>query len=500
MSLESSNCNISQVVKTLIPDNLTAESYLRELCYKGLKDRYETKISNVITDRLETELKVIKNKELIEHFLIIWEIVNWAKNNSIAVCPGSGSIASSVVAYTLQITDVDPIRFELFFEFFLNIETKVRPRFYFEVSNEDLDKIKNHILELYNFYYRLDSNELYIPELSLNISKLNSLSILKEAMILVEKNQNSSNLKEIRNNMILRNFLGLKEKSFENINCSIKNTEEINFVIRNMLNLDDISVYDIFQKGLTLGIYPGGTKMYNEFLKKLMPTKLDDIVALIALYNPSYLKNGLIDDFIKRKNGTQKFDYLHSSLESILEDTYGIYLYREQIIKTAVVLAGFTSNEANQFCKDLVKGNKIERLEARRKFIESSIKNGLNKKLSEKILASMIRFKIYRDIIPIKSHYVAQILMAYRSAFMKAYYPAEFLTAYLNLETKEIYKDSMYCSSDPNNKFTYNVTALLNYCFVDVKNECRVLGVEFNIPKKYDFESIFQTDGKKIWC
>ena len=88
--------------------------------------------------------------------------------------------------------------------------------------------------------------------------------------------------------------------------------------------------------------------------------------------------------------------------------------------------------------------------------------------------------------------------MAYRSAFMKAYYPAEFLTAYLNLETKEIYKDSMYCSSDPNTKFTYNVTALLNYCFEDVKNECRVLGVEFNIPKKYDFESVFWPRGKCV--
>ena len=497
-----------------LPEGKTADTFLRELCEIGLTKRYE---GQIITEeqrtRMDYELGVIEKTGFASYFLIVQDFVNWAKENGVVVGPGRGSAAGSFVAYLTGITDLDPIKYILLFERFLNPERISMPDIDMDFADNRRDDVLNYVREKYGndhvaqiitfgtmaaraairdvgralgFPYEIcDKTSKMIPMFTsitkalaevpefqkwykenADAKKLIDAAMKVEGLVrhasmhacgvvitkdpvteytplqrvsgtrvgVVTQYANSTKCAAVEKIGLLKmDFLGLRNLTIiQNALRIIRKTrnEIINI---EKIPIDDELTFKLLQDAHTTGVFQLESSGMKRYLKQLKPTIFEDIIAMVALYRPGPMD--YIPDFIGGKHGTKKIEYLHPSLEPILQNTYGVAVYQEQLMQIARELAGFSYGEADVLRKAV--GKKILALvvEQREKFIDGCIKNRVQKKVAEKVFSFIEPFAGYGFN---RSHAACYALIGYETAYLKAHYPAEFMAALLTSDQDNI--------------------------------------------------------------
>ncbi len=496
-----------------VPKGFTPESYLRKLCEKGLVERFGKNITKEHLDRMEFELSVVEKTGYASYFLIVQDFVNWAKDQGIVVGPGRGSAAGSFVSYLTGITNIDPIKYNLLFERFLNPERISMPDIDLDFADARRDEVltyvrkkygNDHVAQIITFgtmaaraairdagralgypYGFCDQMAKFIPtgmsiqdsiagvsevsnlysadpaakklldsasrlegvcrhasmhacgvvitpEPVVNYSPLQYMSGDTENMVTQYSSSTKSSYIE-KIGLLKMDFLGLKNLTIiQHALKIIEKTKGLKIEIDD-IPLDDEKSYDLLQKALTTGVFQlesGGMKRY---LKQLKPTTFEDVIAMVALYRPGPMD--WIPDFISRKHGRKKIEYIHPKLEPILKNTYGVAVYQEQIMQISQALAGFSLSEADILRKAV--GKKIPELvrQEKAKFIDGCVKNGIEKKIAEKVFAFIEPFAGYGFN---RSHAACYALIGYQTAYLKAHYPTEFMAALLTSDQNDI--------------------------------------------------------------
>lgn len=491
------------------PGGKSPDEYLKELTFVGLAKRYPGAVSKEILNRIEHELDIIQKTGFASYFLIAQDFINWAKQNNIVVGPGRGSAASSIVAYLLNITDIDPLKYDLLFERFLNPGRISMPDFDMDFADTRRDEVINYVRQKYGddhvaqiitfgtmasraairdagramgYAYQLcdqvaktipmgltlekalnESSELrrlyesdeQVKKLVDTAMKLEGVArhasthaagvvITKDPLIkivpLQHPTQNDTTIvtqyemHAIEDLGLLKmDFLGLKTLTqIEDTINIVKNTKNQTLDISS-LALDDKKTYRLFQEGKTTGVFQFESSGMKRYLRELKPTIFEDIIAMVALYRPGPME--FIPDFIARKHGYKKIEYLHPALEPVLKKTYGIAVYQEQVMEIARHLAGFTLSEADTLRKAV--GKKIKKLlnEQRQKMIDGMIRNIIPGETAEKIWNFIEPFASYGFN---KSHAACYALIAYQTAYLKTHFPTEFMAAIMNSELDDI--------------------------------------------------------------
>ncbi|MDD5281664.1 MAG: DNA polymerase III subunit alpha [Candidatus Omnitrophica bacterium] len=488
------------------PEGKNKEAFLLELCEKGIEKK-GLKDNPEAQTRLEHELKIIKHMGFISYFLIVWDFISYAKSQGIPVGPGRGSAAGSLVSFLLGITDLDPLKYGLLFERFLNPERMGLPDididFCYERRQEVIDYVtkkygRENVAQIITFgtmqargvirdvgrvmaipYADVDRIAKMIPaELDMTLKKamesepeLNNLyrndpeitklintalsleglnrhaSVHAAGVIIADKPLNNympifktgddqvttgysmSTLEKI--GLLKVDFLGLKTLTVIDETLKlIKKTRGIEIDV-DKLPLDDAKTYKLLASSHTIGVFQVESSGMRDLLKKLMPERFEDLIALLALYRPGPIGSGMLDDFMKRKHGLIPIKYEHPKLEPILKETYGIMVYQEQIMQIASILAGFSLAQADILRKAM--GKKIPEVmeKQRSNFIHGCLKNGIKELTATKIFDLIEYFSGYGFN---KSHSTAYALISYRTAYLKANYPVEFMTALLTSE------------------------------------------------------------------
>ncbi|MGA2774717.1 MAG: DNA polymerase III subunit alpha [Candidatus Omnitrophota bacterium] len=488
------------------PVGISKEEYLRQLCEEGLKRRYD-KISLEISSRLEHELKIIKDMGFVSYFLIVWDFIHYAKKESIPVGPGRGSAAGSLVSYLLGITDLDPLKYGLLFERFLNPERMGLPDididFCYERRQEVINYVTNkygqeNVAQIITFgtmqaravvrdvgrvmgipYADVDRiAKLIPPELDMTlkkaldseaelmnlykndpqISKLINTALALEGLnrhasvhaagvVIADKPlDNYSPLFKTGDDQVTTgysmgvlekigllkvDFLGLRTLTV--IDETIKLVKQTQGKIINLetLPLDDPKTYKLLASAQTSGVFQVESSGMRDLLKKMEPSRFEDLIALLALYRPGPIGSGMLDDYIRRKQNLVPIKYEHPKLEPILKETYGIMVYQEQIMEIASSLAGFSLAQADLLRKAM--GKKIPEVmeKQRNNFILGCVKGNIRELTASKIFDLIEYFSGYGFN---KSHSTAYALISYRTAYLKANYPVEFMSALLTSE------------------------------------------------------------------
>lgn len=509
-------CNVELDFNTLhlpgfsAPEGLTNSEYLRQLCYEGLKKRYEI-INKDLEDRLEYELNTIENMGYVDYFLIVWDFIKYAKDNGIMVGPGRGSAAGSLVSYTLGIIDIDPIKNGLIFERFLNPERVSMPDIDIDFCYERREEVIDYVVSKYGHdkvaqiatfgtmaargairdvgrainmsYGEVDFIAKQIP-MSLGITIDKALEINKK---LKELYEDDSRIKELidlaraveglprhtsthaagvvisklpiteyvplarNNDSIITQFtmteleeLGLLKMDFLGLRTLTVIRDAIKLIEDNKRvkvdfsnsNYDDPNIYKMFSKGETLGVFQFESSGMRQFLKELKPTCFENIVAANSLYRPGPMNQ--IPRYIENKNNPEAIKYLHPKLEPILDVTYGCMVYQEQVMQIVRDIGGFSMGRSDLVRRAMGK-KKMDVMEQERKHfiygktnekgeieIAGAIRNGVDEETANKIYDEMIDFANYAFN---KSHSAAYAVVAYQTAWLKYYYPVEFMAA-----------------------------------------------------------------------
>ena len=488
------------------PTKSAAESYLSR------EDEYKA--------RLDMEIEVIKKSNFAGYFLIVSDFIKYAKEHNIPVGPGRGSAAGSLAAYCLKITEIDPIKYDLMFERFLNPERISMPDIDSDFCINGRDEVIKYVAGKYGeeqvsqiitfgtmlakAVIRDTGRALNMPYAEADkIAKLvpNTLGITLEDAIkqepklrgLIETNPKVKKLIEIAKRLeglarhasthaagvvisnepihnymplykgtketdvittqytgtdleklgfIKFDFLGLKtltvmDEAIRLINDSKTGTlkenldgQGVNFNIYD-IDLNDRATFKLLSAGDTTGVFQLESSGMKELIKKLVPNSFEDLIPLVALYRPGPLGSGMVDDFIKAKHGKAKIHYIHPSLKDILQDTYGVMLYQEQIMKVATNLAGFSMGEADVLRKGVGKKQAELINKMKDKFIAGCKSNGIEESKSEKIFSLIVKFGEYGFN---KSHSTAYAYIAYMTAYLKANYKEHFTAALLSSE------------------------------------------------------------------
>ncbi|MEI8215892.1 MAG: DNA polymerase III subunit alpha [Eubacteriales bacterium] len=486
--------------------------YLRELCNKGLRERYTDEgIDKEKTDRLDFELNVIENMGYMEYFLIVWDFIRYAKENGIMVGPGRGSAAGSLVAYCLRITDIDPIKYGLLFERFLNPERISMPDIDIDFCYERRQEVINYVVEKYGedkvaqiITFGTMKAKAAIRDVgrALNISYSEVDAIAKkipfDPKITIEKalEINSDLRKDYENDIRIKNLIDtakslegmprhasthaagvvISKKSLNeyvplyvsdkgvSTQFTMGTIEELGLlkmdflglrnltVIRDALTLikqqrgldlelskleyDDAKVFELISSGNTLGVFQLESSGMRQFMKNLKPDCFEDIVAGVSLYRPGPMDS--IPTYIQNKRNSQKIKYLHKSLEPILSVTYGCMVYQEQVMQIVRDLAGYTYGRSDLVRRIMSKKKRSEMLREEQYFIHGKddedgnieiigcVRNGVPQKVAEEIYEQMEKFAEYAFN---KSHAAAYAVLAYETAYLKTYYPVEFMAA-----------------------------------------------------------------------
>ncbi len=492
-----------------VPSDQTPEEFLKELAYKGISRRYPDQTSKEVLDRLEYELGIITKTGFASYFLIVQDFVNWAKAQGISVGPGRGSAAGSIVAYLLNITDIEPLKYGLLFERFLNPERISMPDIDLDFADNRRDEViayvrqkygDDHVAQIITFgtmaaraairdtgramgyaYQLCDQVAKSIPfgftlakalqdsqefrqlyDSDEQVKKLIDTAMILEGVarhasthaagIVITKEplnkivplqrptQDDSvivsqyEMHAIEDLGLLKmDFLGLKTLTqIANTVNIIKNTQGETIEI-GALPLDDKKTYKLLQEARTTGIFQLESGGMKRNLKELKPSVFEDIIAMVALYRPGPMD--LIPDFIARKHGRKKIEYIHQALEPIIGNTYGIIVYQEQVMAIASRLAGFTMPEADTLRKAM--GKKIKKLmdEQKEKLIQGMMQNNIPGATAEKIWEFIEPFARYGFN---KSHATCYALIGYQTAYLKAHWPTEFMAALMNSESDDI--------------------------------------------------------------
>jgi len=505
-------CNIELDFKTLhlpkyhLPESHRHQSldeYLEELAKQGLPERYPV-VTPELRARMEHELDIVKQMGYAGYFLIVKDFIDYARSRGIPVGPGRGSAAGSLVSYSIGITNLDPLKYNLLFERFLNPERVSMPDIDIDFCYERREEIINYVKEKYGHenvtqiitfgtmaaravirdvgrvlkmsFGDVDKIAKMIPPaIGMTIEK--ALDLVPELRELEHKDDVHQKL--IENSKILEglarhasthaagviitpeeltkytplfkssqgditsqfdmvtledigvlkmDFLGLRTLTV--IQNTLDTLKEKNIVINlDKLPLDDEMTYDIFCRGETIGIFQFESAGMREYLRKLQPRSLEDLIAMNALYRPGPME--MIDDFIKQKKGQKKIEYVNSVLEPILKETYGIVVYQEQVMQIASDMAGFSLGKADILRRAMGK-KKVELMKEQRKlFVEGAAAKNISEKIANEIFDLMDKFAGYGFN---KSHAACYSFIAYQTAYLKAHYPTEFMAANLTSE------------------------------------------------------------------
>ncbi|MGO1652515.1 DNA polymerase III subunit alpha [Senegalia sp. (in: firmicutes)] len=511
-------CNVELDFDTLhlpefdVPDTYTNEEYFEKLCYDGLEKRYEN-ITSEIRERLEYEIKVIEDMGYVDYFLIVWDFIRYAKENDIMVGPGRGSAAGSLVSYTLEIIDIDPIKYNLIFERFLNPERVTMPDVDIDFCYERREEVIDYVVEKYGSdrvaqivtfgtmaargairdvgraldisYSQVDYIAKQIPtELGITIDKALTMNKkLKEtydnditikrlidtarqvegmprhtsthaAGVVISKNPVTEYVPLSRNNdsiitqftmteleelgMLKMDFLGLRNLTvIRDAKSLIEKIHDKKIDFSNS-NFDDKKVYKMFQEANTLGVFQFESPGMRQFLKELKPTEFENIVAANSLFRPGPMRQ--IPRYIENKTHPEKIDYTHPILESTLQVTYGCMVYQEQVMQIVRDVGGYSMGRSDLVRRAMSKKKMDVMEEERKNFIygktdengnieiQGAIRNGVDEKSANKIYDEMIDFANYAFN---KSHSAAYAVLAYQTAWLKYYYPIEFMAALL---------------------------------------------------------------------
>ncbi|MBU4311638.1 MAG: DNA polymerase III subunit alpha [Candidatus Omnitrophica bacterium] len=488
------------------PEGTTRERYLGDLCEEGLKKRYSN-ITKEIRDRLAREIGVINKSGYTSYFLITRDFVHYAKEKGIAVGPGRGSAAGSIVSYCLGITDIDPLRYNLLFERFLNEERVTMPDididFCYERRGEVIDYViqkygQDNVAQIITFgtmaargvlrdvgrvmnmpygdvdkiaklvpmdpnitldlalsqepdlkaLYKQDERIRELIDTSRHLEGLTRHASTHAAGVVISEDRLANHVPLFKTSdgqistgyaMTSLEKIGLLKMDFLGLRTLTVIQEAIKIVNRvNKMNLDvdDISIddakaYRLLGRAQTMGIFQLESSGMRDLLKKLKPERFEDIVALLALYRPGPIGSGMLDDFMKRKHGEVDVRYDHPLLESILKQTYGVIVYQEQVMMIVSSLAGFSLAQADLLRRAIGKKTPEIMDQQRKLFIEGAAKNKIDKRIAEKIFNLIEHFAGYGFN---KSHSAAYAMISYRTAFLKANYPVEFMTALLTSE------------------------------------------------------------------
>ena len=485
------------------PNNKTAREYLRELTYTALKFRlsngtlvYDNN-QNVYTERIEYELSVIDSMGYSDYFLIVWDYVNFAHKNNIPVGPGRGSGAGSLVAFLIGITDIDPIKFDLLFERFLNPERVSMPDIDVDFCYNRRDEVirymyekygEDHVSQIIAFgtlgakaairdvgrvlgmsYSDVDVIAKTIPkDISITINEALKQKELKELY------ESSSKTKELidtamalegmpRNvtihaaglvvsdkpiteylplatsngsivtqfdmdtvatlGLLKFDFLALRYLTIVDDACQAIKESNPNFNIEK-ISLNDKKTYDLISSGNTLGIFQLESGGMRQMLTDLAPDRFEDIIAAIALYRPGPMDS--IPKYIESRHNVSKVTYAHPLLEPILKSTYGCIVYQEQVMSIFRSIAAYTYGHADVVRRAISKkkGNVLEA--EKDNFLNGAKNNGIDQNIAEKLFDDIASFANYAFN---KSHAAAYALISYRTAYLKAHYPCEYMSA-----------------------------------------------------------------------
>lgn len=498
--------------------------YLKDLVYKGLNKKYEN-LTDDIVKRADFELDMINKMGFTDYFLIVWDFIDYAKKNQIIVGPGRGSAAGSIVSYALDITGIDPIKYDLLFERFLNPERVSMPDIDIDFDYERRDEVKEYVRRKYGDekvaqivtfdtmaarnsvrdvgraldieYSRIDKIAKEIPlELHMTLDK--ALNESKEFLEIYQKDSINREIIDIaksvegiprhtsthaagvvitpkaidefvplvRNgdqiatqyNMIEIEELGLLKMDFLGLRTLnvikdsvklVKYNHGIDIDI-NKIDVNDKRTLDLFYNANTIGIFQFESEGMRIFLSGLKPTKFDDLIAANSLYRPGPMNE--IPNYIKNRHNKENIKYLHPSLEPILNTTYGIIVFQEQVMQIVQKLGGFSLGEADNLRRAMGK-KKMAIMEENRKYfvygrlnnskieVPGAIRNGVDEKTANKIYDLMIDFAKYAFN---KSHSVAYSFVAMQTAWLKTYYPNEFMASLLSSVMGNLKKVYLY--------------------------------------------------------
>ena len=487
--------------------------YFKDLCYKGIKKRYGESPSEEVMTRLEYEISVIEKMGYVDYFLIVWDYINYAKSVGIPVGPGRGSGAGSIAAYAIGITDIDPLKYGLLFERFLNPERVSMPDFdvdfCYERRGEVIEYVerkygKDHVSQIITFgtmaarmvirdvgrvldypYSETDKLAKMIPmEVHITIPK--ALEQNREFKELYESNPSVKQLIDIaikleglprqasthacgivitkdpvdtyvplyvndgnistQYTMNLLEELGLLKMDFLGLRTLtvISDTEKLVKQNRGIdveydKDMNDPKVYKLWANGESVGIFQFESQGMTNFMKELKPDCLEDIIAGVSLYRPGPMDQ--IPRYIKGKQNPGHNEYTHPSLEPILNVTYGCMVYQEQVMQIVRELAGYSLGRADLVRRAMGK-KKLDVMAKEREYfingqvdengnvlVPGCVRNGIDKESANKIFDEMAEFAKYAFN---KSHAACYAVVAYRTAYLKAYYPAEFMASMLN--------------------------------------------------------------------
>ena len=536
------------------PEYPTHYDFLKELCDKGLKKRYGENLSEEIQKRAEYELNIIKKMGYVDYYLIVWDFIHYAKTNGIPVGPGRGSGAGSILAYAIEITDIDPIKYGLLFERFLNPERISMPDFDVDFSDERRQEVidyvarkygHDHVSQIITFgtmaakmvirdvarvldypYAEADALAKMIPnEIHITIKKAleqnkelkdrydtdeQTRKILDIAMGLEGMPRQASThacgvvitkdpvdtyvplyvrdgqintqyimttLEEL--GLLKMDFLGLRNLTvIQNTIDMVKENHGIDVEFNQ--DMSDPKVYKLWQDGNTSGIFQFESQGMTNFMKELKPDCLEDLIAGVSLYRPGPMDQ--IPRYIRGKQNPGHNEYTHPSLEPILNVTYGCMVYQEQVMQIVRDLAGYSLGRADLVRRAMGKKKLDVMAKEREVFIHGQVdengnievpgcvRNGIDEVSANKIFDEMAEFAKYAFN---KSHAACYAVVSYRTAYLKAYYPAEFMAATLNSYLGNLDKAPQYI------------------------DECKRLGIQILKPDiNKSFEKFTVEDGK----
>ncbi|MBP6005512.1 DNA polymerase III subunit alpha [Candidatus Saccharibacteria bacterium] len=503
-----------------VPKSETEESYLESLVLEGANRLYSNDqgtLSDQVTNRIKFELGVIKRMGYCGYMLIVWDLINWSKSQGIITGPGRGSAAGSIVCYCLGITDIDPLKYQLLFERFLNPERISMPDIDMDFPDDHRDEVIQYASQKYGSdqvahivtfgvmaarnavrdtgrvlgydYNSIDAiaKKIPAPVQGRHIPLADSIKNDPELKTEYQTNpiakhviDNALNLEgTIRNSgvhaagvviapepLVKRIPLMNAAKGVVATQYSMNYVEGLGFlkfdflglsnltIIKNTLRivkkvygekinatdipLDDPNTYRLFQEGKTMGIFQFESSGMRSYLRQLKPTVFEDIVAMVALYRPGPLGGGFTDEFIKRKNNPDLIKYDHPKLEPILQPTYGVVVYQEQVMDISKVLSGFSGGEADTLRKAMGKKQRDTLAKMKDKFIKGAKTHSqVDDQFINDLWSSLEDFADYGFN---KSHAASYALIAIWTAYLKAHYPAAFMAALMTNHFEETEK------------------------------------------------------------
>lgn len=484
------------------PDGKEPYLYLRELCKEGLKRLFGERVNKVYIDRLKYELDIINRMGFCNYFLIVWDYVKYAKDHNILVGTGRGSAAGSLVSYLLNITSIDPIRYQLLFERFLNPERISMPDIDIDFEYNRREEVIQYCINKYGIkrvagiitfgtlaskqvirdvgkaleidlkvidrvckmldsrqslrqnyqqsetlrtYLKMDPDLIKLYKIGMKLEGLKRHSSVHAAGIvmcrvdldtIIPLDLNHEGFYTTGYSMEYLEDLGLLKMDFlalRNLTLISDVLEDLNHDMHLSLKFEEIPENDkdainIFTMVNTVGIFQFESAGMMNFLRKFKPVNFEEVTAAVALFRPGPMNN--IDSYIKRRRGLEKSDYIHPDLKRVLEPTYGIMIYQEQIMQVASIMAGYSLGEADILRKAMSKKKEEVMRSEREKFISRSIERGYTKEVSERVYDLIMKFASYGFN---RAHSVAYAMIAYRMAYLKAHYPNYFMKALLSM-------------------------------------------------------------------